>query len=236
MELTDDRCQLPHEKARDRPRRTVEERNSSELTQSEWKDMQLVIPIEDTSSGSSISNHCKEEHHEQSDSENYPASSALEEDRCNDGILSSELRDQFESMKSIWRQARRGHDDEGSCSSNENSEARERKIRIREDLKRKEREVAVETALKIENEITTWQNGIADLEALLAAEEEQAANEDGDPEADGDYGHPGIREIAFIRRINNAPRQIPPQIRFPSLPPAIPTQDETEGEQDKIVA
>ena len=198
--------------------------------------MQIVIPIEDTSSGSSTSDHCKGEHHEQLDAENHPASLALEGDRCNDGILSSELRDQFESMKSIWRQARRGHDDEGSCSSNENSEVRERKIRIREDLKRKEREVAVETALKIENEITSWQNGIADLEALLAAEEEQAANENGVPEEDGDDGPPGIREIAFIRRFNNVPRPIPPQIRFPSLPPAIPTEDETDGEQDKIVA
>lgn len=196
--------------------------------------MQLVIPIEDTSSGSSISHHCKGEHQEQSDAENHPASPAIEVDRCNDGILSSELRDQFESMKSIWRQARRGHDDEGSCSSNDNSEARERKLQAREDLKRKEREVAVETALKIQNEITTWQNGIADLEALLAAEEDQASNDDDVPDEEGDNGPPGIREIAFIGRSNNVPRRIPPQIRFPSLPPAIPTEDETDGEQDIV--
>ena len=197
--------------------------------------MQLVIPIEDTSSGSSISNHCRREQNEQSDVENHPASPAMEGDRCDDGILSSELRDQFESMKSIWRQARRDHDDEGSCSSNDNNEARERKLQAREDLKRKEREVAVETAIKIQNEITSWQNGIADLEALLAAEEEQASNDDDVPDEEGNNGPPGIREIAFIRRSNNVPRRIPPQIRFPPLPPAIPTEDETDGEQDNVV-
>lgn len=197
--------------------------------------MQLVIPIEDTSSGSSISNHCKGEQHEQFHAENHPASLAMEGDRCDDGILSSELRDQFESMKSIWRQARRDHGDEGSCSSNDNNEARERKLQAREELKRKEREVAVETAIKIHKEITSWQNGIADLEALLAAEEEQASNDDDVPDEEGDNGPLGIREIAFIRRSNNVPRRIPPQIRFPSLPPAIPTEDETNGEQDNVV-
>jgi len=205
--------------------------------QSERKDMQLVIPIEDTSSGNSISNHCKREQQEQSDAENHPTGTGVHGNRGNDRILSSELRDQFECMKSIWRQARRGPSEEGSSSSNDNSATKERRHRVREDLKRKEREVAVETAIKVQNEITKWQNGIADLEALLAAEEEQESNDEavdweGVPQ-DGDNGPPGIREIAFVRRINNEPRQIP-QVRFPFLPRAIPTEDEYEEEEEDL--
>eukprot|EP00751_Fragilariopsis_kerguelensis_P008179 CAMPEP_0170786344 /NCGR_PEP_ID=MMETSP0733-20121128/17532_1 /TAXON_ID=186038 /ORGANISM="Fragilariopsis kerguelensis, Strain L26-C5" /LENGTH=83 /DNA_ID=CAMNT_0011132143 /DNA_START=533 /DNA_END=784 /DNA_ORIENTATION=+ len=67
-------------------------------------------------------------------------------------------------MKSIWRQAQRENDDDDGSSSNTTM--------IRKDLKRKERDTAVETAIKIDNEISQWRGGIADLEALLAAEEQ----------------------------------------------------------------
>lgn len=195
--------------------------------------MQLVIPIEDASSGNSISNHCVGDNPGKSNGENRPASIAEQGNRVNDGILSAELRDQFESMKSIWRQARRGHNEQGSSSSTDSSQTKERRIRLREDLKRKEREVAVETAIKVQNEIATWQNGIADLEALLAAEEEQELNE----EAVGWEGVPqgvengpfGIREIEFVRgAFNNDQRQLPPQVLFPFLPRAIPTEDDED--------
>lgn len=200
--------------------------------------MQLVIPIEDASSGSSISNHCLGDSPGRSNVENHPTSAALQGNRINHGILSAELRDQFESMKSIWRQARRGHNEQGSSSSNDSSQTKEKRIRSREDLKRKEREVAVETAIKVQNEIATWQNGIADLEALLAAEEEYDINEEaveweGVPQG-GDNGPIGIREIEFVRGINNEPRQLPPQVRFPFLPRAIPTEDEIDEEEDPI--
>lgn len=148
----------------------------------------------------------------------------------NDAILSHELRDQFETMKSIWRQARRDNGDEGSSSSNDSSETRERRVIVREDLKRKERETAVETAIKVQNEIETWENGIADLEALLGAEEQDFGEE---AEEQGENGIPGIREIEFVRRDNNAPRH-PQQIQFPFLPHAIPTEDETEAEEDLV--
>ena len=206
------------------------------MEHSERKGMQLVIPIEDSSSGNSICNHCIDENPETSNAENHPTSPSVERNRVNDGILSAELRDQFESMKSIWRQARRGHNEQGSPSSNESSQTREKRIMLREDLKRKEREVAVETAIKVQNEIATWQNGIADLEALLAAEEEQELNEEtveweGVPQEE-DNGPLGIREIEFVRCINNAPLQIPPQVRFPFLPRAVPTEDEIEEDED----
>lgn len=197
------------------------------------EDMQLVIPIEDPSSGSKSTRHCMARQQDEPQVENQPASAAAETIAGNDAILSAELRDQFETMKSIWRQARRGKDDERSSSSNDNADCRGRRVRVREDLKRKEREMAVETAIKVQNEIETWQNGIADLEALLAAEEQEFNEEvddwEGAPQDEGENGPPGIREIAFVRRSNNAP-QHPPQIRFPFLPQAIPTEDETEDE------
>lgn len=190
--------------------------------------MQLVIPIEDSSSGNSKSNHCMRRQQEGLEVENQTAS---QQNAGNDAILSHELRDQFETMKSIWRQARRDNGDEGSSSSNDSSETRERRVMVREDLKRKERETAVETAIKVQNEIETWENGIADLEALLAAEEEESGELV--EEQEGENGLPGIREIEFVRRDNNAPRR-PQQIQFPFLPHAIPTEDETEAEEDLV--
>lgn len=190
--------------------------------------MQLVIPIEDSSSGNSKSNHCMHRHQEGLEVENQTAS---QQNAGNDAILSHELRDQFETMKSIWRQARRDNGDEGSSSSNDSSETRERRVMVREDLKRKERETAVETAIKVQNEIETWENGIADLEALLAAEEEESGELV--EEQEGENGLPGIREIEFVRHDNNAPRR-PHQIQFPFLPHAIPTEDETEAEEDLV--
>ena len=190
--------------------------------------MQLVIPIEDTCSGSDDINHCIERKQEELEVGNRTASAVVERNEGNDVLLSTELRDQFETMKSIWRRARRGQEDEGSSSSMEDTETRHRRVRVREDLKRKEREIAVETAIKVQNEIETWQNGIADLEALLAAEEEEESDEE------GQNGPPGIREIAFVRRNYDGERENHPQIRFPFLPPAIPTEDETEESEDVV--
>lgn len=191
--------------------------------------MQLVIPIEDPGSGSNHSNHCRDRKQEDLDVGKRVASAVVERNEANDVLLSTGLREQFETMKSIWRQARRGKEDEGSSSSTDDIETRHRRVRVREDLKRKERETAVETAIKVQNEIETWQNGIADLEALLAAEEEQESDEE-----EGVNGPPGIREISFVRRNHNVQRENHPQIRFPYLPPAIPTEDETEEAEDLV--
>lgn len=216
-----------------RPRR----REGIEVSERRAKpeDMQLVIPIEDSSSGSKKCNHCIGRQQDEIEVDDRTASGAMDKNTGNEAILSAELRDQFENMKSIWRQARRGEDDEGSFSLNDNSEKRERRVRIREDLKRKEREIAVKTAIQVQNEIATWQSGIADLEALLAAEEEdEPNNEIGEMEEEGDNGPPGIREIAFVRRNINVPRQHLPRIQFPSLPPAILTEDDAEEEEDLV--
>lgn len=190
--------------------------------------MQLVIPIEDTCSGSNAINHCVERKQEELEVGNRAASAIVERNGGSDALLSAELRDQFETMKTIWRQARREQEDERSSSSTSDMETRHRRVRAREDLKRKERETAVETAIKVQNEIETWQNGIADLEALLAAEEEQESDEEG-----GD-GPPGVREIAFLRRDYDGHRDNHPQIQFPFLPPAVPTEDETDEAEDLV--
>lgn len=187
--------------------------------------MQLVIPIEDTSSGTKGSNHCVEQQQE------LESASGRWEPRNNGAILSKDLRDQFETMQSVWRQARRDGEDVDSSSSNNSN--RERVGNMRSELKRKERETAVETAIKVDREIAFWQEGIADLEALLAAEDEQVTNEEGASAANNQHaveenGPPGIREISFVRRNHLQAPVRPAQIQFPFLPPAIPTEEESD--------
>ena len=109
------------------------------------------------------------------------------------GFLPEELRENFEAMKSVWRQSRRAVGEEG------------------EQLRRKEREVAKETAIAVDAEISKWQKGIAELEALLAEEESAESDEAG---LVGESDEDSVREI---------PRDI---VRFPSLPPVIPLEDD----------
>jgi hypothetical protein len=94
-------------------------------------------------------------------------------------VLSNELRDEFETMKTAWRRARR--------SSGDNAE----------ELRRKEQDAALDTAVAIESE-----NGIAELEAMLAEEDD---GEDYDEE------------------VQARPQEF---VRFPSLPPVIPADEE----------
>mmetsp|Transcript_16267 Transcript_16267/g.37467 ORF Transcript_16267/g.37467 Transcript_16267/m.37467 type:complete len:190 (-) Transcript_16267:263-832(-) len=189
--------------------------------------MQLVIPIEDTSSGSNNSNHCIDKQHRHGPaSETRSASDSLERNSSNvSAVLSDDLRDQFEAMKSVWRQARRGGEDLDYSSfngSNENSEQREN---VHAELKRKERETAIETAIKMEREMALWQEGIADLEALLAAEDEQESIEETSIEVDeqrkrGEENIPlGIREVVFVNRRH---AKASDEIGSPFLPPPFP--------------
>jgi hypothetical protein len=104
-------------------------------------------------------------------------------------VLSNDLRDQFETMKTAWRRARR--------SSGDNAE----------ELRRKERGAASDTAVAIESEMKMWKNGIAELEAMLAEEDD---GEDYDEE------------------VQARPQEF---VRFPSLPPVIPV-DEEEFDQN----
>jgi len=203
--------------------------------------MQVVVPIEDTNSGDVTNDHCldQEQHCVLNDGaeENTIVDNRAQNNKDGD-ILSDDLRDQFETMKSVWRQARRSAaslDDDATTSAcnGDGTETKELGASLLEGLKRKERETAVETAIKVENEISKWQHGIADLEALLAAEEEYST-ENGEVEEDD--GPPIVREIAFVANINNSnnnSQQLhPAQLQFPLIPPAIPTEDERDKEED----
>ncbi len=107
--------------------------------------------------------------------------------------MTGERRESVEARKTEWRQAR-----SSEAEGEENTE----------ELKRKEREKAVETGVAVDAEISRWQKGIAELELMLSSQEEE---EDGDEDVeDGDEpnAHP------------------PPQffVRFPSLPPVVPLE------------
>jgi hypothetical protein len=209
--------------------------------------MQLVVPVEDSSSGSgsaaSTSNRCSAGRLTATGAVGTDANINQDLDNNNDDdILSDELRDQFETMKSVWRRARRGDRNGGSSSSSSNSineedaETKERRrAMIRKDLKRKERETALETAIKVDNEINQWRNGIADLEALLAAEDSDMDEDDELRVGQQNNGPPGVREIAFVVRNNNN-RQHQQHIinppAFPFLPPMIPPEDGLLDDED----
>jgi len=217
--------------------------------------MQLVVPVEDSSSGSAASttsNRCSAGRltATRAVGTNTNINQNLDNNNSSnnnddDDILSDELRDQFETMKSVWRQARRGDGDGSSSSSNSNNsedtETKERRrARVRKDLKRKERETALDTAIKVDDEINQWRNGIADLEALLAAEDSEL-DEDDELVAGQQHGPPGVREIAFVVRnnhnnnMNNNNNRLqqhhhPPA--FPFLPPMIPPEGGLFDDED----
>jgi hypothetical protein len=125
-----------------------------------------------------------------------------------EGVLSQDLRESFEAMKAVWRQAGRDRGEDAAAT---------------EELKRKEREQAIETALAVDSEVTKWQNGIAELKAMLAAAEEEDGSE-------GGYSEEGEEDL--IEENNHAayPRGRPlPAVRFPSLPPVVvPDDDEND--------
>ena len=108
------------------------------------------------------------------------------QDISNDGngsrsILPPELRERFETMKSMWRQSRR-QSPEGS--TNDGTEI--------EVLKRKQREIAVETAIAVDYEISRLQGGIDELEALLNVEDsydddDEVEDSCGEDDEDGIY-------------------------------------------------
>ena len=85
-------------------------------------------------------------------------------------VLPPELRDRFEIMKSMWRRSQRqdveGNDDETNSR----------------DLKRKQRELAVETALAVDDEVSRLRGGIAELEALLNVQEAYGEEDDDEGE------------------------------------------------------
>jgi hypothetical protein len=117
-------------------------------------------------------------------------------------VLPDELRENFEAMQYVWRQSLRASGEEAK------------------ELSRKEREKAVETAIAVDAEINRWQNGIAELEALLSAQEgrQDYSDDDGDDEEDAESNHGG-----------HLPQPQRNAIVFPLLPPVIPPEDADEN-------
>jgi hypothetical protein len=216
--------------------------------------MQLIVPLEELSDSSS---HSRRLHHRQQPVAAVSDAAATSEDQqrnqskdvgeqakgstdassgnsvgsrhLHDGdILSNELREQFEAMKAVWRQAKRESslsDDEEEGGKGNDKDVCET-VQHREDLKRKERETAVETALAVDAEIARWQNGIADLEALLAAEEEEDSHI-GAREAEPN----DVIELPLGRQeivVVDGPLQglLHPHLQFPTLPPVVPDDEE----------
>jgi hypothetical protein len=110
-------------------------------------------------------------------------------------VLPDELRENFEAMTSVWRQSLRASGEEAK------------------ELSRKEREKAVETAIAVDAEINRWQNGIAELEALLSEQEGRRDYSDDDEEEDAESNHGGPLRNAIV---------------FPLPPPVIPPEGDGE--------
>jgi hypothetical protein len=175
-------------------------------------------------------------------------------------ILSDELREQFETMKAVWRQAKRAssslsaHDDGEEGEYGENDEEvhlqgqeqqqprRQYLQRQVEELKRKQRETAVETAVAVDAEVQRWKDGIADLEALLAAEDLSSGDDDldnaTDEEAEESFNG---REIVVMRRHPPPPIQPAQQqhhrhhnLQFPRLPPVVPDDDDDDDDAEQV--
>jgi hypothetical protein len=129
----------------------------------------------------------------------------------NQGAISDELRQNFEAMKAVWRQADR---ESGGDAA------------ILEDLRHKERAQAIETAIAVETEIAKWQMGIAELEAMLAA---------GNEEDEGDiyYLHEEER-VSSDEELDGRFQKLLPvaAIRFPSLPPVVVPDDDENTLED----
>ena len=78
----------------------------------------------------------------------------------NDDVLSQELRQNFSAMREIMEK-----------ESNQKKRKDAASTTADKDLQRKKYNVAVSTALAVEDELSRLRNGIAELEALLALQE-----------------------------------------------------------------
>lgn len=133
-------------------------------------------------------------------------------------ILPSELKERFEAIRTIGRQRGRASNyDTGKQQDIDNVDATKEGPDGNpslEDLKRKERVTATELSVAIYSEISKWKNGIAELEAVLAAMDEEDEDEQ--------------RGAQVEDVMDRAP---PPRvIRFPALPPLVPPEEEEEEE------
>lgn len=204
--------------------------------------IQLIVPLEDDTDNSTGSSHRM---NQGTDAVAAAVSGARSTDdvketnvdgKKSSNVLSDDLREQFETMKAVWRQSKRANigGEEG---------AQDGRMASQEELKRKERETAVETALAVDEEISRWKTGIAELEAMLAAEEDSCSLDSGtysddDEVTEAANGHQGRvqgQQVAGVvpmrRHLRHRilPQQPPhPRLGFPSLAPIVPDEDDDD--------
>eukprot|EP00529_Nitzschia_sp_RCC80_P032699 CAMPEP_0113495592 /NCGR_PEP_ID=MMETSP0014_2-20120614/29688_1 /TAXON_ID=2857 /ORGANISM="Nitzschia sp." /LENGTH=230 /DNA_ID=CAMNT_0000389493 /DNA_START=446 /DNA_END=1138 /DNA_ORIENTATION=+ /assembly_acc=CAM_ASM_000159 len=229
--------------------------------------MQLLVPLEDD--GKDVCNGASEAlplgreaspkgrgtDEDDKNQENNPSSS----------VMSENLRNQFEAMKTAIRQVKRAesqemlssdanHDDITNAGDGSNSniakKSSEKDLSPRDavastgdadaetenksnntlELKRKAEQLAFETAVAVDEEISRWKNSIADLEALLAEEE-----------LDDDYHEGQPDEQESDTQVRRHARPLPPPLqqvdvpRFPALARVIPDDTDDDDAVDDNV-
>jgi hypothetical protein len=120
-------------------------------------------------------------------------------------LLTPKLRESFETMKSIWRHSRRPNSTGNESFDGDDADS----------FKRKQRELAVETALAVNSEITRLQSGIAELEALLNVPQHHDYDDDDDEDDDD-----GVDEDSLS--VENSDAGDEPQDYHPIDNPAVP--------------
>lgn len=181
--------------------------------------MQLIIPPWEESGSQDGSKSLTKDNEEDLDRREATHSTEKEEENSNhsgSNILPPELKEKFEAIRALGRQLGRAsnyetekhYESDDASASNGVPDGNTSK----EDLKRKERAIATDAALAIDSEISKWRNGIAELEAVLAAMDEEDEAEQGGSHVEGG------------RELPNPPRVI----RFPALPPLVPPEEDED--------
>jgi len=119
-------------------------------------------------------------------------------DKAEKSVLSNELQDRFKSMRSLLR----GVQVDGEQSNNE-------------EVKRKQRQMAMETALLVESEVSRLESGIAELENLLLQQGQQQHNQQ------------------FLRgdEVEQEEDDAEAVLVFPSLPSIVAEEDDAEYDE-----
>lgn len=128
----------------------------------------------------------------------------------NETVLPTSLRHNFEAMHAIVRaQHRLKHSQTPPLDNRQPQKDEVRRVgdkRKHDQLEERKVELAVKTAVAVENELSRLRNGIAELEALLAAGGTEVAEED----------------LSDVEEITSA-------ASFPSLPPVVLVEQNDES-------
>jgi hypothetical protein len=121
-------------------------------------------------------------------------------------VLSNDLQDRFKSMRSLLRGIQ--GEEEGNIS---------------EEMKRKQRQMATETALLVESEVSRLESGIAELENLLCRQQQQQGHGQDQESHNQHFFHGG----EVVQGGNEG------VLVFPSLPSIVAEEEEEEEEESE---